>query len=296
MKNILKIISLVCILVCCVLNFVLPCIASDAECKLTVNLENLNSQPVDKISVSISKIADIDSSGYVPAKGFENSGISIPGIVNDPSATNAETLLKFVKKNNISKISDITKAGKATFSSLETGIWLVFCEDEQEYYFNPYIVFLPYEQDGKLYYEISSNPKTKTNTPDNKSIYVIKKWEDKNNASKLRPESVTVYLRLNGAIVDTIDLNESNGWSHTFTNLATNGNYSVEEKSVDNYEAKYSGDSDNGFIITNTYNGSKLPQTGQLWWPVIIISIAGFCFVLLGIIELGVKKNEKKEK
>ena len=67
------------------------------------------------------------------------------------------------------------------------------------------------------------------------------------------------------------------------------------EKTVANYKANYSGDMANGFIITNTYNGEKLPQTGQYWWPIILIAIAGAGFIALGVYEVGVKKNAKKK-
>ena len=71
--------------------------------------------------------------------------------------------------------------------------------------------------------------------------------------------------------------------------------YSVREKSVKDYKATYSGDVANGFAVTNSYVGEKLPQTGQYWWPIVIMAIAGFCFVLLGIYEIGVKKHDKKK-
>ena len=65
---------------------------------------------------------------------------------------------------------------------------------------------------------------------------------------------------------------------------------------MEDYTVQYSGDMENGFIITNSYNGEKLPQTGQYWWPIILISIAGVGFITLGIIELELSKNGKKDK
>ena len=101
---------------------------------------------------------------------------------------------------------------------------------------------------------------------------------------------------LNGSeVVLAAKLSESNGWSHTFTGVSKDGNYSVREKTVANYNANYSGDMANGFVITNTYNGEKLPLTGQYWWPIILIAIAGAGFIALGIYEVGVKKDAKKK-
>lgn len=270
--------------------------AANPDCKLTVRLEDNEKKAIDGLNVYICKIADINSTDYYPSQAFENSGISISAIVNNPSEANAKTIFEFVKSKNIQSLCAVSSSGVAEFITIEQGIWLVYCGDDGAYSFNPYIVFLPHTKEGKLHYEISSAPKTEINTPDNKSVYVVKKWEDKNNAAKKRPNEITVELKQNEIIIDTAILNEGNGWAYTFTGLHEQGKYEVAEKTVKDYSVKYSGDSENGFIITNTYSGEKLPQTGQLWWPIGIIAIVGIAFISLGIIELGARKNGKKNK
>ena len=45
---------------------------------------------------------------------------------------------------------------------------------------------------------------------------------------------------------------------------------------------------------TTTISGGKLPQTGQLWWPVPILAIAGMLFLMFGWYRrrrLGENKN-----
>lgn len=296
LKTICKRLLSICVILMLFIASALPCIAASTECKLTVSLEDDEKKAIDGLTVFICKIADINNTDYYPSEGFENSGISIAAIVNDPSAANAKAIFEFVKEKDIHSLSAISSSGVAEFIAIEQGIWLVYCEDNGAYSFNPYIVFLPYAEDGTLHYEISSAPKTQINTPNNKSIYVVKKWEDKNNAAKKRPNEITVELKQNGIIIDTAILSEDNGWAYTFTELSNDGKYEVAEKTVQDYSVKYSGDSENGFIIINTYNGEKLPQTGQLWWPILIISTAGIAFILLGIIELGTRKNGKKNK
>ncbi len=45
------------------------------------------------------------------------------------------------------------------------------------------------------------------------------------------------------------------------------------------------------FTITNTCNrpdtpkGGKLPQTGQLWWPVPVLLLAGLVLVIVGLLR-----------
>lgn len=295
MKKTFKTLCMLLLSVLLIIGAVIPCYAATEIGKISVLLEDKDNNKIDGITVHICKIADMNNTGYYPSKNFENSGISISGIVNAPTESTAKDIVKYIKENNIESASAVTENGKASFSDLDLGIWLVFCEEDGKYTFNPYFVFLPYESGGKLYYEITSSPKAEDSKLNLINVYVIKKWDDKNNAAKKRPESVTIELLDGEKVISSAVLNKQNGWAHTFTDVSKDGNYSVREKKVENYTAQYSGDVSNGFIVTNSYNGGKLPQTGQLWWPIIIISIAGIAFVLLGIIELGARKNGKKK-
>ncbi len=296
MKQIIKrcaaVISVIIILLC----VALPCLAASLKGTATIKLEDKNKKPIDGVNIHICKIIGINSKGYFPAEGFESSGISVSGIISSPNEANAKKVKEYVMKNDIPTLSKTSKDGKATFDSLDLGIWLVFCDKDGGYTFNPYFIFIPYSVEGEPNYEIESFPKAEEISPDKISIYVIKKWDDKNNAAKKRPQAVKVELYDGKNAVSEISLSEANGWAHTFTDLPSGKNYSVKEQAVKNYSAHYSGDAQNGFIITNSYSGEKLPQTGQYWWPVVVLSIAGIGFIILGIVELGVRKNEKKGK
>ena len=294
MKKTLKRIFITALTVILLVGTALPCLATEQNGKIKVTLEDKDKVRVDGIKVNICHVAELNNTGYYPAKAFENSGISIAGIVNNPDAATAKTLADYIKNNQIKPMSAISEYGNVTFDKLKLGIWLVYPEDSGKYTFNPYIVFLPFESGGKINYEVASLPKLEDNTPNDINVYVIKKWDDNNNASKKRPDSVTVELLDSDKVVSTVVLSEENGWSHTFAKLSKEGNYSVREKTVADYTANYSGDATNGFVVTNTYSGEKLPQTGQHWWPIVLIAIAGACFVLLGIFEIGAKKNGKK--
>ena len=294
MRKILKNIFIAMLIPVLAVCLALPCLAEEQVGKITVTLEDTDKNPINDFNVKICRIAELNNMGYYPTPDFENSKISISSIVNSPDDMAAKSLYDYIKSNNPVEISESTKNGKAYFNNLGLGIWLVYGDTNSEYSFNPYIVFLPYQSGDKLYYEVDSSPKIEE-IPQNKvNLYVIKKWDDKNNASKKRPGSITVELLNNSTVISSAELSEANGWAHTFTDVEKGGKYSVKEKSVPNYKATYSGDAENGFIITNTYAGEKLPQTGQYWWPIIVIGIAGICFIVLGVCELGVKKNAKK--
>ncbi len=295
MKKILK--PFIFVIALCILAAVsiLPCAAANETGSMIVTLEDKDKNKISNTTIHLCQIAELNNTGYFPATAFENSGISIAGIINNPNQTAADSIAKYIKENNIPTLSETSADGKVAFHNLSLGIWLVFCEENGQYSFNPYIIFLPYESGGKLYYNIDSFPKLEINT-NIINIYVVKKWDDKNNAAKKRPESITVDLLDGDTVISSAELNELNGWSHTFPLCNKNGNYAVRENAITDYKATYSGDATNGFIITNTYIGEKLPQTGQYWWPIALIAIAGLGFILLGIYEMRAKKHGKKEK
>lgn len=96
-----------------------------------------------------------------------------------------------------------------------------------------------------------------------KEISVKKVWEDSDDRSGMRPESVTIRLLADEVLVDgkVLVLNKDNNWSGTFTGLpvmdaSTDAeiNYTViEEDTASNYSADITGDQDEGFAIINTY-------------------------------------------
>jgi len=112
---------------------------------------------------------------------------------------------------------------------------------------------------------------TNTHTPEVINIPVTKIWEDSNNQDGIRPETITVNLKNGNTKVETIVLNESNSWTHTFSNLpkksnGTDINYTVEEISVEGYKTEVTGDKGTGYTITNTYTPEliNIPVT-KVW-------------------------------
>lgn len=65
--------------------------------------------------------------------------------------------------------------------------------------------------------------------------------------------AVTVELLNDGVVIDSVELTGEEGWSHRFEGLPEGGTYSVREKSVENYTGTVTGNSESGFVITNTY-------------------------------------------
>ncbi len=95
------------------------------------------------------------------------------------------------------------------------------------------------------------------------SVTVTKAWSDADNQDGLRPESVTVQLKMNGENKgEPVTLGNGN-WSHTWTDLiAQSGGvtheYTVEEVNVPaGYTESVTGSAANGYTITNTHAPEK---------------------------------------
>ena len=102
MKTILKRIFLtvtVVLLLCC---SAVPCFATAQSGKITIVLEDNDKNKINGMTVNICQVATLDSVGYYPAHGFENSGISIAGILNNPDSTVAASVVDYIKEKNIS--------------------------------------------------------------------------------------------------------------------------------------------------------------------------------------------------
>lgn len=118
-----------------------------------------------------------------------------------------------------------------------------------------------------------------------REISVTKVWDDKDDYLKIRPKSVTIDLYANNVKVDSIELNESNGWTYTFENLDKYQNgkliqYTVREVGISGYFVEISGDMDKGFVVTNINygTGGDNPETADgivVYMVLTIISLLG---------------------
>ena len=101
---------------------------------------------------------------------------------------------------------------------------------------------------------------TNTFTIPMKDIAVTKTWVDGQGNTPPHPE-VEVKLIANGVDTgETVKLNEGNSWTASFANkplVDNTGNaidYSIEETVIpENFTAAYTGDIENGFNVTNTF-------------------------------------------
>ncbi len=114
---------------------------------------------------------------------------------------------------------------------------------------------------------------TNSYTPGKTGLNVQKVWDDGDDQDAIRPESVTVELLRNGEKTgDTLTLDESNGWSGSFTDLdeytgGVKNEYTAEEVPVDGYDTNVTDDGDAVVsIIKNTHTPETTEVSGSKTW------------------------------
>lgn len=176
------------------------------------------------------------------------------------------------------------------------------------------------EDSYKYVYDVVASPKhSKEDVTVINEYAVYKRWNDTGYSSN-RPSSVTVQIYCDGNLYETVTLSANNSWHYKWKYEAGH-EWRVRETSTGrNYSPAVTTEG-NGFVfvITNTYNppevpdtppndpgetpgtpdlpevlgairdlpavlgARRLPQTGQLWWPLPILVLLGLFFIVKGI-------------
>jgi outer membrane protein assembly factor BamB len=148
----------------------------------------------------------------------------------------------------------------------------------------PFMVTLPGTNDDGYVYEVNASPKTEVARLT--SITIKKVWNT--DASTQAADSVTVQLLQNGNVVNTAILNEQNHWQVTYSGMSESDAYSIEEVDVPKgFTATYK---QSGYVFTVT-NTATLAQTGQLMWPIPVLTVSGMLLIAVGITLLKKKRK-----
>ena len=184
-------------------------------------------------------------------------------------------------------------SGKAAFDELSMGLYLVMSEGKElegyVYTTSSFFVMLPTQnpQNNTWTYDVAVNAKPVQN-PVRANYKVIKIWKDDCHKTQ-RPASITVKLLRDGTEYESVKLPHNGAWSYEWKDLDVNHKWTVTEVQQTGYAKPEIKQEGNTFTITNTCNKTsysfqlKLPQTGQLWWPVPVLLMAGMLFVIVGL-------------
>lgn len=244
--------------------------------------------PVDKVSFRLYYIGTKnDQGGYNLVEPFDSYQVDMTG------KDAAENLAGYVERDRDqirSYREQSTVNGTLSFQELKLGAYLIIGEVEPASgisgRISPSLINLPYQDGTETLYDVEIQVKGSFDSP--KECTVVKIWSA--DTGKARPKTITVQLLRNGAVYDEQILSDSNNWSYTWTKLDSYYSWRVLEKEVpDGYTVSYDTKVAGKVGITNTADSpsnkppSNIPQTGQLWWPVAVLSAAGLGFILVGL-------------
>lgn len=258
-------------LFCCLLPMTL--FADSDFMNLVVNC------PVSNMQVSLYRVAD---ENYNLVDSFSHYSIDLKQDVQGAANALENRILMDGIEADASVTSD--SLSTASFTGLETGIYLVVGKEV----FQDGVFYMPQVSLISLSGDLSVDLKYETSDKSSR-IHVLKVW--KRDSKKSRPKSIEVcLLRSDGIVVDKVVLNSDNQWSTTWDHLSTLYTYRVMETSVPSgYKESCTREKDT-IILTNTGNytdkvdkkDDKLPDSGQLWWPVPVLLFVGLVLFGLG--------------
>lgn len=245
------------------------------------DLMNLDvSCPVSDMQVSLYRVAD---ENYKLTGVFSNYSVDLKQDVQGAANALENRILMDGIEADAYATSD--SSGKASFSGLESGIYLVVGKEVE----SNGVFYMPQVSLVSLSGDLSVDLKYETSNKASR-IHVLKVWKKDNKKS--RPKSIEVcLLRSDGIVVDKVKLNSDNQWSYTWDSLSTLYTYSVMETSVPSGYKESCFRGMDSVVLTNTgsYTDKKkekkddeLAFTGQLWWPVPVLLFVGLVLFGLG--------------
>lgn len=217
----------------------------------------------------------------------------------------ADTLANYAAADGISPLAVCLTGedGTIRLTDLQAGLYLVVGQgydlDEDIYTITPTLISLPnYQSDGWWQYDVEISPKWSVRPIERDDLQVIKVWKDTGSGAN-RPASVTVELYCNGVLTDTVILSKDNNWRHTWTALDTRNTWNVVERDVASPYRVSISQQGTVVTVTNTASAAKpsvtpvpsLPQTGQTWWPVPVLAVAGMVLFVLGWLKQRQDEN-----
>lgn len=232
--------------------------------------------PIEGTVYRVYHVGNMVGDAFVPDAAF--SGADLSDLVAAASA-----MADMVTLGNAAApiASGTIASGKTIISDLPAGVFLLVGEEREQnnirYYPTPALFSMPQKDDsGNLIWEANVSGKYEMET----NIAVRKVWVGDQVVD--RPNSVTVHLMLDGKPYgDPVVLDYTNNWSYVWEHLPPKNWYVTEDENP-RYTCTINRNG-NLFTIVNTWK--RIPQTGQLWWPVSAMTVAGLAFIAIGLIR-----------
>ena len=274
-----------------------------AENKTNLTLSLVDQQtPVVGVTFEIYRVGEQDSQGASKLTGkFAHYPVEINGMGEDTSGE-ANALFAFAKRDHLTPEAVIQTGaeGTATVMDLTPGVYLIGglpCRFHGVVYnTEPQLLILP--QMDAVTGEVDPDPVLQVKfSKESDAIItrkVLKVWNDE--SGNLRPEYITVSLLENGEIYETVTLTAENQWRNVWEGLDAETLWQIVEDVPEHYTVKMDLEGSTIHLKNSapefpsggdTYPstpGGDIPQTGMVWWPVLMLAGLGIALVIGGVI------------
>ena len=285
--------------------------------------------PVEGMKLSLYRVAEYENTGSLSlTETFLAYPVSLEQTEQAGWQGAADTLAACIRRDGIKAdaVAEAKADKKVCFTRLFSGLYLVMGqplevqEEKKTQVYTPQValIALPDASKETVPAQITAVLKYEKKEADTKTynkLQVVKVW--KQDDKKNRPDAIQVELlqtdaKGNTTIADRQTLDENNQWSYTWEKLSAKAHWSVTDSTgtlwvyrkhqkrrryrrADQYSPKSSTDPAGGYSPGQTKEPSKkLPQTGQRWWPIPLLLLAGICCLLSGR-ALRQSAQEKKD-
>lgn len=291
----------------------LPAVSAASENGSLVLICSNEDIPYKNVQWSLYKAAERQSNGKLALYGdFANYAVSLEDESTSAMQDAADTLENYAVLDNLSPISVkyTNEDGKLVFDGIDNGVYLIcgksWIEGNKRYIPSPMLI----EFSEKSEKNLIAYPKFQIqNISDSDVKYTVRKiWKGDDKSITDRPEDVKIEIYKDGVLKETVILNESNNWEYSWTSepqaqwrvkeTIVASKYTVVYRFretlylVENNHFSINGGGDNRRDTGTGGSGNgRLPQTGQLWWPVPALAFGG-----LILISVGCRINKRKGK
>ena len=215
-------------------------------------------------------IADItEDTQYALAGSFRSYPIQVTGTSSQSEWDEmAITLNSYILADGIAadQSAKTDARGKVVFDNLTAGIYLISSvrteQDGKYYVFESFLAAVPgVDSEGQWVYSVSARPKMSVHTPAKGEVTykAVKAWRD---GGQDRPVSVSVEVRRDGQLQQTVALSAENNWMYTWKAVDDGSVWTVNEVNVPEGYVEIDGNDVIG-LLELPGRGIKLPVSAE---------------------------------
>ena len=289
----------------CLMPFCMRAGAASPSGEITVIMINkADKSPLKNNKISIARVADCD---YSPSRISFALNDDFSDSRADLTDTSAARILYATAQSKGIKGASVTSdaEGKAVYPC-PLGAYLVW---SPESIFNPFVVFVPYETDDEIIFNVTAEPKIDIPvTEPDKPTEPTKPTEPDKPTEPTKPDEPTAPTSPTVPPVTVIRTTTTTAPANPGGGPGTPGhpttpntpNIPIITAVTNEHTTRPHTTSDNGRVTspdedtdTTSTTKEKLPQTGMVQYPIPILGFAGILMFAIGFIVYG--EGKKKE-